>query len=178
MSDIKTDTIEFITNISCNVNIPSNVLLDNNIYNIIKQRVKKIYEKKCGPYGYIDTIYKLTEYKDNVSVSEELNNNILFNITFTAKVYNPIKDNIIVCTIVNINQYLITCENGPLKIIIKINNINNNNFKLTNNQLYHINTDKILEINDQLYVQIIDSNYYNNDDKIFVYAILQDIKNN
>lgn len=181
MSDIQTDPIDkidFIANISCNINIPSDVLFSSNIYSIIKQLVIKTYEKKCGPYGYIDKIYKLTEYKDNVAVSEELNNNILFNVTFTAKIYNPIKDHIILCTITNINKYLITCVNGPLKIIININHINHINFKLTNNQLYHIGTEKMLDINDQLYVKIIDSNFYNNDDKIFVYAILQNIKNN
>ena len=178
MSDTAPDKIVFITDISGFVNIPSNLVLDSNIYNIIKEYIIQTYEKKCGPYGYVDKIYKLVEYNNNISVSEELNNNILFNVTFTAKIYNPIKDNIIECIINNMNKHLLTCENGPLKIIINMNNINNNNFKLNSNKkLIHVDTDKVMDINDKLYVKIIDSNYFNNDTKIFVYAELHDIKN-
>ena len=177
MNNMKIDKIDIITNISCQINIASHLLINNNIYNIIKKEVKNKYEKKCGPYGYIDTIFKINDYKNNSIVSESLDNNILFNISFTAKIFNPIKDNIIESKIININKYLITCENGPLQIIININNINNDKFIFTKNkEIKHIETDKILTINDIIYIKIIDSNFYNNDDKIFIYAILEDIK--
>jgi DNA-directed RNA polymerase subunit E'/Rpb7 len=174
MMDNNESTLYFVMDISTNIEIQPHLLNNSNIYNIIKNETKKQYEKKCSPYGYIDTIFKIIDYKNAYFVSENLNGNITYDITYTAKVCNPQINSIIECKVINLNKSLISCKNGPLLVIINIENINKTNFSInSNNKIIDKNDSTELEINDTVSVTVLTSDFHTNDNNIFVYGSLE-----
>ncbi len=168
----------FITNISAKVDIAPNLLVSQNIYHIIKNRAKELYEKKCNPYGYIDIIYKIVDYKNGHIVSENFDGNVIFNITYTAKICYPKINSVIEARITNINKVIILAENGPITVTIAKQNINKSNFKLNpDGSLVIKDTDEIVTVNHKIKVKVIASDFHNFDNNIFIYGYLENILN-
>lgn len=163
-----------VTNISARVDIPPNLLISKNIYHNIKNRAKELYEKKCNRYGYVDVIYKIIKYENGMIIGENFDGNVIFNITYTARICYPKINSIIQCNIKNINKTIISAENGPIMIIINTQNINKKKFKFNaNKNLVILDKDKLLEQNDSILVKIIATDYHNHDNNIFVYGYLE-----
>jgi len=166
----------YVTNISTKVDLKPNQLNSTNIYHNIKTRAKQLYEKKCNSFGYVDTIYKITDYKNGSIIGENFDGNIVFDITYTARICYPQPNSHIQCNVVNINKTLISCSNGPITVIINTQNINKNNFKLNSNKDITIidgDDETVLQINDHVLIKIIASDFHNTDDGIFVYGYLE-----
>lgn len=173
MSDDISD-IYYTLNIPSKLEIEPFLLNNKNIYNTIKTKTIELYEKKCCPYGYIDTIYKIIDYTNSKIVSENLNGNISYDIIYTARVCNPKINSLIECKIININKTLISCKNGPIIIIINSENINKTNFKInSNNQIIDSDTTLELQISNTVLIKILSSDYHDKDSSIFVYGFLE-----
>lgn len=97
----------------------SPVELNKNINKTILKKLKEKYENKCLSIGYVKknsiniisrTIGMIgtTNFKGYVKVS----------VKFSVDICNPVKDNIITCTVKNINKLGLLAENGPLSVII------------------------------------------------------------
>lgn len=164
----------YVTNISTKVDLAPNQLNSKNIYHNIKTRTKQLYEKKCNSFGYVDTIYKIIDYKNGTIIGENFDGNVIFDITYTARICYPQINTSIQCNVTNINRTLISCVSGPITIIINSQNINKNNFKLNSNKdITIIGENIILKNNDHVLVKIIASDFHKSDDSIFVYGYLE-----
>lgn len=135
--------------------------MNNNIYNnlklkLVEDRVGKCYEN----YGYISNIYKITKRSDGIIVSEDPTCSSKFIVNFECKLYKPINNKQIICIIDRINKNLMSCNNGPLRIIITNDKIDNSNFYLDNNRnIRYKKTSEILV--SKMYVRInIDSHKF------------------
>jgi tRNA(Ile)-lysidine synthase TilS/MesJ len=52
--------------------------LNSDIRNNMKLVLKKKVEKKCNKNGYIDEVYRITEYSDGILFAENLNGNVIW----------------------------------------------------------------------------------------------------
>lgn len=146
--------------------VPCNKL-NTDIYLNIKNLLKKTYEGKCIKYGYISTIFKIIDYSDNNIEINNLDCSVHYNVKYSARVCFPIVNTIIIARVSTINKQLLVAENGPIKNMIKNNNINYNDFKLDdNNNIIIKATNKNLEIGNFVKILIKAKKMNNNDDKI------------
>jgi len=153
-----------------NFELSTNVLLEprqlnNNLYINLKENLKQKVENKCVKYGYICNIYKINEYSDGISEPENFTGNIKYFIKYIARLCNPIENTSIICKIDNINKILIKAVNGPIIMIIKKNDINNNVFKINNKGDIKHKGD-ILKVNDHIVVNVIAKKLNYNDTRI------------
>ena len=139
--------------------------LNNNLYINLKENLKKKVLNKCNKYGYVTNIFKINEYSDGMIIPETFNGNIKFNIKYTARLCNVIENTAIVCHIEHINNHLIKAVNGPVIIIIKLNDINKTYFNINNKGkiMYKENT---LKIGDYIVSNIIAQKFNYNDTRI------------
>jgi DNA-directed RNA polymerase subunit E'/Rpb7 len=145
-----------IKDLELNTFIENDKLNSNIIFNIIKNLKNKYCGKCLNDIGFIDDIISI----DNESTEEnyvsfsELNAFVHFtNIKSNILVYKPIINDII---IVVINKLFpkINCENGPLKIVVLYNNIDQNNFSFINQDIIHKKSGKKLSIGSYVLVKL------------------------
>lgn len=93
--------------------------ITSNIDNIILKELKKAVGNKCGSHGYIDensiVILKRTIGKLNTG---HLNGSISYDVSYKAKLCNPIEGSEISCKIININKMGILAREDPLSIVL------------------------------------------------------------
>ena len=164
-----------ITEIESIVDISPKDLQSDNIYIILKNKLKQLFNKKCVEnYGYVDTIYNIIEYTEGEVLIDNFDGLIRYNVKYNAKICNPIMNNLLECKIQNINNNIISAKNGPIVVIISVNNINNKKFKITeNSEILNINENKNLQISDNIIVKVLMSEFYNNKNEIFVFGYLK-----
>ena len=150
--------------------------LNTDIYLNIKKILKKNFEGKCIKYGYISTIFKIIDYSDNNIDINNLDCSVHYNVKYSARICFPIVNTIIIARVSTLNKQLFVAENGPIKNMIKNNNINYNNFKLDdNNNIIIKSNNKNLELGTYVKVLIKATKMNNNDDKIGTLCYLIDI---
>jgi DNA-directed RNA polymerase subunit E'/Rpb7 len=169
-----------IVNPYINTNLASQVLLkpnqlDNNIYINMKQNLKKYLEGKCNKYGFIQTIHKIIEHNDGLIVPEDLSGSVLFNVKYSALVCIPIENTNIICKITNIENNLFTAQNGPILIVLKQSDINNDIFMNERNIIMNKKTRKSIDKEDYVTVFIRNKRYYTNDTTIIAMGRLENI---
>jgi DNA-directed RNA polymerase subunit E'/Rpb7 len=97
--------------------------MNSDIRNHLKYNLKKKVEKKCNKNGYIDEIYRITNYSDGIMAPENLSGNAIYEISYHCKLCIPIEKSIIIGQVKVINQELIVCTNGPIMIFIPRDNV-------------------------------------------------------
>ena len=79
----------------------------------------------------------------------------------------------IICKIDLINKVLVKAKNGPIICIIKISQINKENFSLNNNgDIVYNNDNKIIKSGDYIKVNIVAKNFFAGDERIVILAKL------
>jgi DNA-directed RNA polymerase subunit E'/Rpb7 len=158
--------------------------LNNELYLHLKNNLIKTVVNKCNNIGYICKVNEIISYKDGKVEAEDFSGNIVFDVTFNANICIPIKDTNIVCKIESIHKQLIIGNNGPIKCIIKTNDIDQDYFNVVGNGSIMIKLyNKPLQINDYVIISIRSHKSYVGDDKIgvmgYIYnmATEEDIKN-
>jgi DNA-directed RNA polymerase subunit E'/Rpb7 len=155
--------------------IPCNKL-NTDIYLNIKNLLKKDCEGKCIKYGYISKIYRILEYSENEIDINNLDCSVFYNVKFSARLCLPINNTIIIARISTINKQLFVAENGPIKNMVKLSNIDYDNFKLDNERNIIIKKqNKKLVLGMYVKVLIKAKKMNNNDDKIGTLCYLVDI---
>ena len=136
-----------------NVNNNIKELLDD----LILEKLKNKIGDKCNRYGYIkkDTI-KILDISTPKIISSHFNGNLYYRIEYNAIVINPKKDEIIDCVITKKNPFGLLCKNDCMVIIIP-SDLHNNGNDL-----------KLLNINDNIKIHIVERKYEINDDQILV----------
>jgi len=126
--------------------------MNSDIRNHMKLVLKKKVEKKCNKNGYIDEVYRITEYSDGILFAENLNGNVIYDITFHCKICQPIENTINIGQIKVINQELIISINGPIIYFIPKDKSNINIWNMYNgpndkNNLQKLKSGDFIKIN-------------------------------
>ena len=104
--------------------------MNNQIYKNLKDNLIKKVEGKCfKSYGFVSKIYEIKEYNQGLIVAENPLAAASFNIKFSCRLCNPLRNKQIVCKVMKIiNGMFINSQNGPITAIITITRINNELF--------------------------------------------------
>src|SRR5207302_6611862 len=128
-SNNKTITGPYITTVLSTSVMLNPRQLDNSIYiNLKKNLIEKIEGKCYKNYGFVTKIYKILEYSEGVIVPENPMAGVLFNVKFTCRLCNPLKNTEIVCKIQKMKGMLINAINGPITVIITMDRLNDKIF--------------------------------------------------
>lgn len=123
-SNIKTIS-PYITTVLSTTILLTPQQLDENMYNHLKQNLIKKMEGKCyRNFGYISKIYQIKSYGDGMIVPENPMAGVLYDINFSCRLCNPLKNKEIVCEVFKIKGMLINAVNGPITVIVTLDRIN------------------------------------------------------
>lgn len=135
---------------------------------VVMEKLVEKLEGKCTYHGYIKkgsiNILKIMPGKiENVA----LNGNIMYNVSFTAEVCNPLVGSIIRCRVANTNKFGILADAGfynntdyvnVLEVIVAKNSVN---------MASDIDLEKI-RIDDSIMIEVMGKKYQLNDTKISI----------
>jgi len=164
----------FIAEIESVVDLSPTDLQTDDLYIILKNKLKQLFNKNClENYGYIDSIYNIIDYTEGEILIDNFDGLIRYNVTYNAKICNPIINNLLECKVTNINNSIISAVNGPITIIISLQNINLKIFKINEkSEIVIINENKILKNSDDIKIKILMSEFYDKKNEIFVFGYL------
>ena len=137
--------------------------------------LKKKVEKKCNKNGFVDEVYKIVEFEDGEMYPENLSGSVMFDVKYHCKLCIPIENTIIIAKVVIINQELIIVTNGPLFIFIPKDNIDNNIWNISDNDLVSKKTNNKLKVNDFVKVTIANKKINKDDWQIKAIGVLNGI---
>jgi DNA-directed RNA polymerase subunit E'/Rpb7 len=101
--------------------------MDNNAMQSLRNNITDRLLNKClKNYGFVSHIYDMDEIKGGLIVPEDNSGSALFRIKVECKMINVPKNSIIVAKILGINNTIILADNGPIRIIIPGNKVNEN----------------------------------------------------
>jgi len=171
----------FTTFINTETCVPPNQLNSDIITNIKQNLIKKHKGKCFNRYGYIMDIYSIdSNIGDGMMRPEDNSASVYYNVQFKAKLCNPMKFNLIVARIEDINRHMIYAKNGPNIIIVDGQNINGDKFKYNNskNALFPLNNEgkeiaKAVNSGTYIVVKILNKRMTNGDNKIMVLGSLE-----
>ena len=147
-------------------------LLNNNLKDKLKDKILN----KCLEIGFVTNVYNISYYSNGILIPENFSGDILFNIKYNARLCYPIKNTNIVAKIINITKVLIVAVNGPIVVIIKINNFDNTKLKKNNkNEITYSNN--LLKLEDDIIINIENVNINDKDTRILVLGKLLNIAN-
>jgi len=156
--------------------------INNNIYNNLKENLKKIYEGKTyRNYGIITKIYKITNKKKGYIIKEDSDCSVRYKIDFQCKLCNPLPNTYIIGEIESINYKIIELFSGPnkiIKIIVSPEYMNPDLFKFDSKQnlIYDNKKNKIkIEKGIHLKIKIIGNVF--KIDYVFVFGSIEDLAN-
>lgn len=128
--------------------------MDNDVSNHIKENLKNHYEKKCyKQYGYINKIYKVDEIEETLINPEDILSSQQFKVKFSCQLFFIINEREIICKMDRITPKINTAINGPVKVIIPPDLINQQKFLLINDSLRIKETTELLK--KDMYVKIL-----------------------
>lgn len=128
--------------------------MDNDVSNHIKENLKNHYEKKCyKQYGYINKIYKVDKIEETIINSEDILSSQQFKVKFSCQLFFIINEREIICKMDRITPKINTAINGPVKVIIPPDLINQQKFLLINDSLRIKETTELLK--KDMYVKIL-----------------------
>ena len=140
--------------------------LNSNILNNILSKLQKKVEHKCNKIGYVNNVYNIISYSDGLMHPENLNSNVIYEISYNCKICIPEVNTIIVAKISIINQDIIICAVGPLLIFISKNYIESDKLRIVENEIILIESNSKLKINDYVNILLVDVRINTNDTQI------------
>ena len=155
--------------------------MNNDIYMNLKKNLIDKLEGKCITDGYVIQIYKILEYTNGIIEGENFTGAAVFNIKYLAKICVAIKESTIIAKITEYlpNANFALAEYGNIiKIIFTKNerDINCQVFQITNDKnIIHLRSQKKLQVNDYVKLQLKTIRYYHNDIYIKCMAYLDDL---
>lgn len=152
--------------------------LNNDLYINLKQNLIRNEMNKCNEYGYVSKIFKINKHNDGVIYPENLSGAVIYEISYSAEICMPIENKQIICQVDKINKKIITTRNGPILVVIKIEDINQNEFFMNNlDNLIHKKTKQIIVSGDYVKITINRMKFNKGDTDIYVLGYLFDIAN-
>jgi DNA-directed RNA polymerase subunit E'/Rpb7 len=127
-------------------------MMNSDIENNMEIVLKKKVEGKCNRYGFVNHIYQIDSYEENIMLPENLSGAASYNITYHCNICIPVENTIVVASIKAINPELIIASNGPIIIFIPKTNIDSHIWNISN-EFTHKKTNTLLKATD--YVKIL-----------------------
>ena len=150
--------------------------MNNDILSNIKQSLKGELEGKCAhlwlceddsnlEQKFICYVHQIKHIVDISSGKIEIENRFAaptFDVLFTATTLVPKIGDMILAKVDQINPISVCCVNGPIKIIIPVNRINQDKYHLTNDELQDLERNEAIKEDDYLMVKILAAKCYPN----------------
>ena len=127
-------------------------MMNSDIENNMEVVLKKKVEGKCNRYGFVERVYQIDKYEENIMLPENLSGSASYNITYNCTLCTPVENTILIATIKAINSELIIASNRSIIIFIPKTNINSQIWNISN-EFTHKKNNTILKPND--YVKIL-----------------------
>jgi len=101
--------------------------INGDINSILLKKLKKRIGNKCSKDGYVDNdTIKILDRTIGVVNSSHFNGDINYSVKSEISTCNPLKGDILECTVIGINKMGIMCYNKPLLIALsKIHHMDN-----------------------------------------------------
>jgi DNA-directed RNA polymerase subunit E'/Rpb7 len=151
--------------------------MSNDIYINLKTNLKDKVENKCNEYGYVDKVHKIVRYEHGTINPDDFECNAYYDIIYSAKIFIPVEETIIICKIEKIHRPLLMARHGPILSIIKITDLDKDNFKFNNNKIIHIASQNELKVDDYVKLIIRAKKVNLKDTKINVLGFIMDLAN-
>lgn len=152
--------------------------MNNDIYLNLKKNLIEKLEGKCIGEGFIMKIYKIIEYTNGLIDAENFTGAGVYNIKYLAKICVALKETTIIGKITEYlpNANFALAEFGNIMKIIFTKNerdLNTQVFTIgSDKSIIHIKSQKKLQINDYVKLQLKTIRYYHNDVNIKCMAYL------
>lgn len=128
--------------------------MNSDIRNHMKINLRKKVEKRCNNNGYIDEVYRITDFSDGIMAPENLSGNVIYKVKYHCKICIPIVDTIIISQVKAIALEFIITNNGPLLNFIPRPNIDTDIWNVSENYIHKKNQTK-LKVGDYVAIQIL-----------------------
>lgn len=139
--------------------------MNSGIRSSMEQALKKKIEKKCNRNGYVNEIEKIIEYSYGIMPAENFNGSAIYDIKYMCRICIPIENTIIISQIKIVKQELIISIHGPIITFIQRENVNSEIWNITDCYT-HKETNRKLEINDYVKIEMLDKRINQNDNQI------------
>jgi DNA-directed RNA polymerase subunit E'/Rpb7 len=149
--------------------------MNSDIRNHMKFNLKKKIEKKCNKEGYIDEIYRITNYSDGVMIPENLSGNVIYDVSYHCRLCIPIENSIIIGQVKVINPDLVIAINGPIMIFIIRENIDSKYWNIVDNYTHKERKNVVLTIGNYVCIKILNKRINQYDTQIKTMGRLLDI---
>jgi DNA-directed RNA polymerase subunit E'/Rpb7 len=140
----------------------------------LKINTKEKIEGRCNKYGYIEKVYKILQYNDGLLESENLSGGAVYRVKYHCRMYSPLENTSIVGEIILLNPELIIVINGPIRMFIPRDSINNDAFDM-NRSFMIKKTKESLQLNQKVVVTIKEKKINPGDKNIKCIGYLQDV---
>lgn len=124
----------------------------------ILANLKTQIEGKSNDKGIILKINRLIEYKHGMIDKANFMGTTVLPVKYECFICSPVKDLEIVCLLENIVKGFLIAKNGPVIVAIQFNNIDTQQFEISNNNIISLRTKKVIQKGDYLKVTIININ--------------------
>lgn len=153
--------------------------LNNDLYYHIKSNVKKEIEGRCNKYGYVTKVYEIKNYEEGQIQGIDFNARVVYKVTYSAEICNPIVGSVILCKLMSYNRNIIYLVNGPIQSILDTNYLNKNLFDFNKkNELVYKTTGEVLKHNETIVkIKVARTTFYTHDQTIIILGNIIDIAN-
>lgn len=134
--------------------------MDSNIDEHLFTNLKNSIKGKVIENGVVIDVMKILDYDYGTIDPTNFMTTVIYPVKYECFLCSPIKDLEITCIIESFIKGYIIAKNGPLVIVISYNVDESKKFTITDNNVVHIEKNKILSPGDYIRVRII--NFINN----------------
>jgi len=150
--------------------------INNDIYNNLKKELVKKVEKRCNKYGYITQVFKIVNYEQGVMEGENFLASAMFNVKYDARICIPVEGMQIICKIEKMSKVLIMGRNGPIIVIIKLSEMNDDKFvRNSEREIVYKPTGKIVKIGDFIKITVRARRFDKGGDRINIMGYMEDV---
>ena len=153
--------------------------MDNRLYLNLKENLSRKLVGKCyKDNGCIVELYKILDYSTPHLIAEDFTSSARTSVMFSCKICKPLEKQEITCRVVAVTKIFLTAENGPIRVIITPDRINETNFfKDNTNNLRFRNESGSQLIKSGDFVKVLISNieYIHGDKRIKVIGVLNSV---
>jgi DNA-directed RNA polymerase subunit E'/Rpb7 len=113
------------------IQIPPHMMnsdIEDNMLIVLQQKV----EGKCNRYGYVDKVFNIDEYKEDIILPENFSGCASYLISYLCTIIIPIENTVIIGSVKAINSELVIVVNGSIIVFIPKANINTNIWDVSN----------------------------------------------
>ena len=132
--------------------------INGDIDDHILENLKTKIDTKSIENGIVIRIIKLIDYDYGMIDKANFMGTTVYKVRYECLLCSPIKDLEMICVVDNIVKGFLVCRNGPIFAAVQFSNIDTHIFKIDNDKIYHIQTNKEIKKSDHLKVSIININ--------------------